>query len=49
VATVDETQDGKARAEAPAAVPHLTVAERAERGRAGRRKSQRTSHAALEL
>jgi len=49
VATVDETQDGKARAEAPAAVPHLTVAERAERGRAARSKCPRTSHAALEL
>jgi uncharacterized protein (DUF2252 family) len=49
VATVDETQTQDEKAQAPAAVAHLTVAERAGRGRAARRKSPRTSHAAFEL
>jgi len=44
MATVDEKQTSS-----PTPVPHFTVAERAERGRAARAECPRASHAAFEL
>jgi uncharacterized protein (DUF2252 family) len=44
MATVDEKQTSS-----PAPVPHFTVAERTERGRAARAECPRASHAAFEL